>query len=46
MQLADDKYYQAAVTGAGRLFTILAEFGDQGSGKLGTVPGPAAQRDR
>jgi len=35
-----DKYYQAAVTGTGRLFTILAEFGDQGSGKLGTVPGP------
>lgn len=37
---AGDKYYEAAVTGAGRLFTILAEFGDQGSGKLGTVPGP------
>ena len=36
----NDKYYQAAVTGTGRLFTILAEFGDQGSGKLGTVPGP------
>ncbi|MBO0980703.1 immune inhibitor A [Microbacterium sp. SD291] len=35
-----DKYYQAAVTGTGRLFTILAEFGEQGSGKLGTVPGP------
>lgn len=35
-----DKYYQATVTGTGRLFTILAEFGDQGSGKLGTVPGP------
>lgn len=36
----NDKYYQAAVTGTGRLFTILAEFGDQGSGKLGTDPGP------
>jgi len=36
----NDKYYEAAVTGTGRLFTILAEFGDQGSGKLGTVPGP------
>ena len=35
-----DKYYQATVSGTGRLFTILAEFGDQGSGKLGTVPGP------
>lgn len=35
-----DKYYQATVTGTGRLFTILAEFGDHGSGKLGTVPGP------
>jgi immune inhibitor A len=38
--LAGDKYYQAAVTGTGHVFTILAEFGDQGSGKLGTVPGP------
>ncbi|GAA2897437.1 immune inhibitor A domain-containing protein [Microbacterium esteraromaticum] len=36
----NDKYYEAAVTGTGRLFTILAEFGDQGSGKLGTTPGP------
>ena len=36
----NDKYYEAAVTGTGRLFTILAEFGDQGNGKLGTVPGP------
>ncbi|MGW9632293.1 immune inhibitor A domain-containing protein [Agromyces sp. NPDC055520] len=35
-----DKYFEAAVTGTGRLFTILSEFGDQGSGKLGTVPGP------
>jgi immune inhibitor A len=40
VQVAEDKYYQAAVTGTGRLFTILAEFGDQGSGKLGTTPGP------
>lgn len=40
VQLAGDKYYEAAVTGTGRLFTILSEFGDQGSGKLGTVPGP------
>lgn len=40
VQLAGDKYYEAAVTGTGRLFTILAEFGDQSSGKLGTTPGP------
>jgi len=40
VQLADDKYFQAAVTGTGRVFTILSEFGDQGSGKLGTTPGP------
>src|SRR5215213_9442757 len=38
--LAGDKYYQAALAGTGHVFTILAEFGDQGSGKLGTVPGP------
>lgn len=40
VQLADDKYYEAAVSGTGRLFTILSEFGTQGSGKLGTTPGP------
>ncbi|WP_448811175.1 immune inhibitor A domain-containing protein [Agromyces bauzanensis] len=40
VQLAADKYYQAAVTGTGQVFTILSEFGDQGSGKLGTTPGP------
>jgi immune inhibitor A len=40
VQLAADKYFQAAVTGTGHVFTILSEFGDQGSGKLGTVPGP------
>ena len=40
-----DKYYQAAVTGTGRVFTILSEFGDQGSGKLGHGARPAAQRD-
>ena len=38
--LGDDKYYQAALTGTGKVFTILSQFGDQGSGKLGTVPGP------
>ena len=40
VQLAEDKYFQAALTGVGRVFTILSEFGDVGSGKLGTVPGP------
>jgi immune inhibitor A len=40
VQLADDKYFQAAVTGTGQVFTILAEFGDQGTKKLGLVPGP------
>jgi immune inhibitor A len=40
VQLGPDKYYQAAITGTDRVFTILSEFGDQGSGKLGTTPGP------
>ena len=40
VQLAEDKYYEASVTGTGRLFTILSEFGTEGSGKLGTTPGP------
>ncbi|HET7182245.1 MAG TPA: immune inhibitor A domain-containing protein [Candidatus Limnocylindrales bacterium] len=38
--LDSDKYYEAAVTGTGHIFTILSEFGDQGSGKLGRTPGP------
>ena len=33
VQLAADKYVEVAVTGQSRLFTILSEFGDQGSGK-------------
>lgn len=40
VQLGEDKYYEASVTGTGRLFTILSEFGDQTSGKLGSTPGP------
>jgi immune inhibitor A len=40
IQLADDKYFQAAVTGTGQIFTILSEFGTDGLGKYGTVPGP------
>jgi immune inhibitor A len=38
--LGEDKYFQASVTGVGQVFTILAEFGDQGTKKLGNVPGP------
>lgn len=40
VQLAEDKYFQAAVTGTGRVFTILSEFGTSGSGRFGTTPGP------
>ena len=40
VQLADDKYVETAVTGTDQVFTILAEFGTAGSGRLGTVPGP------
>jgi immune inhibitor A len=40
VQLAEDKYFEAAVSGTGNIFTILAEFGDQGSGRYGTTPGP------
>ena len=40
VQLADDKYFEAAVTGTGRVFTILSEFGAESSGRLGRVPGP------
>jgi immune inhibitor A len=35
-----DKYFEAAVTGPDRVFTVLSEFGDAGSGRFGTVPGP------
>jgi immune inhibitor A len=40
VQLADDKYFQAAVTGPAKLFTILAEFGNQSVGRYGRVAGP------
>jgi immune inhibitor A len=40
VQLAADKYAQPTVSGVDRIFTVLAEFGDAGSGKLGTTPGP------
>ena len=40
VSLGEEKYYQAALTGVGQVFTILSEFGDVSRGKLGTVPGP------
>ena len=40
VSLADDKYFEAAVAGEGRLFTILAEFGSEAAGRYGRVPGP------
>ncbi|MEO8246412.1 MAG: immune inhibitor A domain-containing protein [Chloroflexota bacterium] len=36
-----DKYFQAAVTGPDKVFTVLSEFGTAGSGRYGTVPGPS-----
>lgn len=39
-EVAEDKYVQTTLTGEAQVFTILAEFGDQGSGRLGTTPGP------
>ena len=44
VQLADDKYAQVATTGTGQVFTILAEFGDQGSGRFGTTPARSTTR--
>ena len=41
VQIAADKYFEAAVSGEGRLFTILAEFGSEAEGRFGRVPGPA-----
>lgn len=40
VQLAADKYAQTTITGTDAVFTILAEFGDAGSGRYGTTPGP------
>lgn len=39
--LADDKYVETTVSGVDQVFTMLVEFGDEGSGRLGTEPGPA-----
>ena len=41
VQLAEGKYVEVAVDGAGQLFTILAEFGSEAAGRFGRVPGPA-----
>ena len=40
VQLADGKFVEFPIDKQDKVFTILSEFGDQGSGKLGTVPGP------
>lgn len=40
VRLGNNKFFQAAVTGPAKLFTILAEFGDQYTAKYGKVPGP------
>jgi len=48
--LEDDKFVEAQLTGTAEIFTILAEFGDQGDSKLGATAGPLhntiAQPDR
>ncbi len=38
--LAEDKFFEAELEGDAQVFTILAEFGDAGSGRLGRIPGP------
>jgi immune inhibitor A len=40
VQLADGTFVEFPVNRTDKIFTILSEFGDQGSGKLGTTPGP------
>ena len=40
VKLGRDKYVQATVTGTGKVFTILSEFGTAGTKKLGLVAGP------
>ncbi|HET7194628.1 MAG TPA: immune inhibitor A domain-containing protein [Nocardioides sp.] len=40
VQLADGKFVEFPIDKQDKVFTILSEFGDQGSGKLGTTPGP------
>jgi immune inhibitor A len=38
--LSEDKYYEATLEGDAQVFTILAEFGTESSGRFGRVPGP------
>lgn len=40
VQLAPDKFAEIETVKQDKIFTILAEFGDQGSGRFGTAPGP------
>jgi immune inhibitor A len=40
VQLAENKFAEIQTTKQDKIFTILAEFGDQGSGRFGTAPGP------
>jgi immune inhibitor A len=40
VQLAEDKFAEIETSKQDKIFTILAEFGDQGSGRFGTVAGP------
>lgn len=40
VQLAEGKFAEIQTTKQDKIFTILAEFGDQGSGRFGTAPGP------
>ena len=40
VQLAEDKWVEAEVTGTAKLFVLLVEFGDGSSRRFGTDPGP------
>lgn len=40
VQLAENRFAEIETTKQDRIFTVLAEFGDQGSGRFGTSPGP------
>jgi immune inhibitor A len=40
VRLADGTFVEFPIEKEDKVFTILSEFGDQGSGKLGTIPGP------
>ncbi|MDQ1601760.1 MAG: immune inhibitor, partial [Actinomycetota bacterium] len=40
VQLADNQFAEAATTGTDQIFTILADFGTDGTKKLGDTPGP------